>query len=128
VRTVHRIAAEMRADAESFLERKLGSDASADPRKEALTFGALGKWFFVIIVVPSYPSHPDDGVAWKVYIKSSENNDLKEVTGEQAAIFLDASLTNMLGDLEEKVAWLRGRGTDLQDMVDDILVREVMES
>jgi hypothetical protein len=50
------------------------------------------------------------------------------VSPERAESLVEEAIDQMTRDMEQKLAWLRSYGADIQSVVDEITVSEVMES
>ncbi len=127
-RTIHRIAESVTAETAAFLDEALRRDPNLDQEPRTLVLGSAGSWFAVVLVAPSYPSHPDDGVAWDIEVRTNGDPERERMTKDEAVSAVETSVIKMLGDLEDKLAWLRSRGFDQQEILNDVTVQEVMES
>jgi hypothetical protein len=129
-RTIHRVAEEMTAETVEFLERSLATDpnSAAGDAERTLLLGPAGNWFMVVTVYPSRPSHPDDGIAWKIGVRGAGDAHRVNMTVEEAVEKVSNSVLFMLGDLEGKLEWMRTHKVEPQDILNDLTVMDVMGS
>lgn len=115
----------------------LGAALARDPNRRDGWVPASwrGPGDVMVEVVPSLPSHPDDGVAWTVSVRGNVPAETRFFTSASGAIVPEevvghavALVDAVMAGVEGGLSWLLRRGVDPRALVDELEVRDVMSS